>query len=321
MLIIGDYSDPHVAQVAQRLRLAGHVCRVVDRFRPERYSIIFENQKPEFLIDGLIVLPTEVPVIWWRWKHAFRKKDKEITNAESGEYFESEWRHFVRSIYLAYPEAVKLNDVTNGWPNYKPYQIFEAIRAGFNVPKTWISNDPVHLRKTGLNQKIFKPLTSVSPFSDQLLLTTPVSDDDIQANAIELQKCPGIFQERIIKEHEVRFLLFENKAFAFKVKHVKTKNGQADYRATLFKNSYEEITPQPNWIKCGRSFLQRTGLQYGIFDLIVSDRTNDVYFLECNRDGQWLWLQEYASEDLASSFAEMMAAIGRNRGHLKEPAG
>lgn len=54
------------------------------------------------------------------------------------------------------------------------------------------------------------------------------------------------------------------------------------------------------------------GLFSGSFDLIV-DRDGQYWFLECNQDGQWSWLDVVVDGAIADAFAHPFAQRLKNR--------
>jgi glutathione synthase/RimK-type ligase-like ATP-grasp enzyme len=46
-------------------------------------------------------------------------------------------------------------------------------------------------------------------------------------------------------------------------------------------------------------------LNFGCFDFIV-DENDNVFFLECNSNGQWLWIEEDTGMDISGAIAEWL---------------
>ena len=53
-------------------------------------------------------------------------------------------------------------------------------------------------------------------------------------------------------------------------------------------------------------YLKWMGLNFGAFDFSV-DKKGHWYFLECNPNGQWLWIEIKTGLNLAQTFAEHLA--------------
>ncbi len=51
-------------------------------------------------------------------------------------------------------------------------------------------------------------------------------------------------------------------------------------------------------------FLQHFNLNFGCFDFIV-DKNGNYIFLECNTNGQWMWLEEEAKLPISAAIAQI----------------
>ena len=61
-----------------------------------------------------------------------------------------------------------------------------------------------------------------------------------------------------------------------------------------------------------RKFLPEANLQYGAFDIIIGDE-GDVYFLECNPEGQWGASAGANDKELISYFGTVLINEFNNR--------
>jgi glutathione synthase/RimK-type ligase-like ATP-grasp enzyme len=61
----------------------------------------------------------------------------------------------------------------------------------------------------------------------------------------------------------------------------------------------------PVLIKKCKAFLYQLDLNFGCFDFIVDENEN-VFFLECNSNGQWLWIEEDTGMDISGAVAEWL---------------
>ncbi len=85
--------------------------------------------------------------------------------------------------------------------------------------------------------------------------------------------------------------------------------GHADWRADYRNLRYESV-PVPEQVRLGMvAYLDRFGLSFGAFDFVV-DPDGAWWFLECNPNGQWLWLQDEARQPIATAVAALLADEG-----------
>jgi hypothetical protein len=61
-----------------------------------------------------------------------------------------------------------------------------------------------------------------------------------------------------------------------------------------------------------RAYLTRFGLVFGAFDFAVT-RTGAWWFLECNSNGQWAWLEERTGLPMTAALADLLLEGGRRR--------
>ena len=59
--------------------------------------------------------------------------------------------------------------------------------------------------------------------------------------------------------------------------------------------------------KC-TAFLRRMGLSFGCFDFIVTP-SGEYVFLECNPNGQWLWVELETGLPISQAIAEFLSEI------------
>lgn len=82
--------------------------------------------------------------------------------------------------------------------------------------------------------------------------------------------------------------------------------GEVDWRPTTMDHLHEIIEPPPDIEEKCRAMLTELGIPWGAFDFIVDD-SGKWWFLECNPNGQWLWIQQKTGENLAQHFARELA--------------
>ncbi|MGN6228731.1 MAG: ATP-grasp domain-containing protein [Dyella sp.] len=172
-----------------------------------------------------------------------------------------------REVGLSFPELVVTNDVRDvkmmleRWPKL----VFKTF-----YPHSWRSE------ATG---KVFS-------ISVKLL----DRDSELPEEAIALS--PGIFQRYIEKAYDVRVTIIGDRFFSVQMRQ---NDGVAyvDWRDHMEdEDMLMEVVSIPAPIEDKlRALMKRLGLVYGCIDLVV-DREGNVYFLEVNQAGQFLFLEE-----------------------------
>lgn len=187
---------------------------------------------------------------------------------------------------------------------YKPRQLAVAARCGLDVPRTLITNDAAVARSFIADlggEAIYKPLSPgvvVEAGELRMLNANLVTIDDIDHHAVGLTA--NLFQQWIPKKYDVRLTAAGGRCFSVAV-HTADPTAQIDWRNNYDALVYEWIDT-PESIEHGvAGYLDALGLAYGAFDFSVAD--DGWWFLECNPNGQWGWLEEEAGVPIAAAIA------------------
>lgn len=199
-------------------------------------------------------------------------------------------------LYVSHPQAIARAE-------YKPAQLAAATREGFNVPATLITSDPSHAKSFATEQPtIYKPLhagayeVNGEPAGIWAAPVDPGGMDDT------VGRCAHLFQARIPKTSDVRAIVVGERVFCARIT---APPGVVDWRAEYRNLSYEPI-PCPHDIQRAlHRFLAGFGLNFGAFDFALS--ADDAWwFLECNPNGQWAWLEDAARLPITTAVADLL---------------
>ena len=115
-------------------------------------------------------------------------------------------------------------------------------------------------------------------------------------------------QEYIDKQFELRITIVGCEVFACKIDSqcMDEDKGKVDWRQGYdYGLKHEPFDlPAPVADFC-RSFLQEMHLHFGCFDFIVTPDGKYV-FLECNPNGQWLWIELLTGQKISEAIAECL---------------
>ena len=194
-----------------------------------------------------------------------------------------------------------------GFAEYKPVQLSTAAASGFRTPRTLLTNEPNSARAfvADLGRAICKPFGG-----------SGINDEDgprqLYATVVEPRDCdaPGIdgtmhlFQEYIPKAYDVRLNVVDGSFFAARI-HASTAETHVDWRTDFDELSYEIVdTPE-----CGRTsarrYLDALGLRFGALDFSI-DESGQWWFLECNPNGQWAWIEDATGMPIAAAIADAL---------------
>ncbi|GLF97213.1 hypothetical protein [Streptomyces yaizuensis] len=181
------------------------------------------------------------------------------------------------------PDLVWVNHPDNNErARHKPGQLTVAEECGFLVPDTLISNDPDEIRVFHRNHPdhIAKPLHQGEVF-------IPLGNGMVH-------------QRRIFKRYDIRVTVVGGRLFPCRI-----RSGLLDWREDP-EAVYEPAAAPREIVKAIYRFMEWYGLYYAAFDFAVS-AAGPWYFLECNPDGQFGWLERRTGLSISSALATLLA--------------
>ena len=304
-LIPTEPDDTHAILVKIALETLGHRVSLLftaDHPTLQKNSVYIDTHSYQWQsVDAYdAIVSDHYDVVWWRRarrphlpKKTVHAKDYEFAARENILFFES----FTTNLA---PNAWWINSKDSAYrANFKLLQLKVASECGLTIPTTLCSNDPQEIcqfinayEPRGV---IYKPMCTYFWFEDlhtKISYTARVKHKKLPKRHV-LQSVPGIFQIEIKKKFELRITCFGNYLVAAKLHSQKYPDGLIDWRAirgaTMLVEPFELPEDVANSI---RLFMQRMGLAFGAFDVIVTPE-DEYVFLEVNEQGQFLWLEEF----------------------------
>lgn len=228
------------------------------------------------------------------------------------EYVLTEWIAFLQSLYVSigdrwfsHPDDILLAE-------NKPRQLRLAHEIGFNIPETVITNDIDSVKE--ISEKfhlVAKPLKQAlieSEDANKVIFTSIIetlSDED--RNSISV--CPVIFQRHIPKKTDIRVTVVGNQVFAVAIHSQETHETKVDWRRGSNPDLRHEVVNLPDEVseKCIR-IVQRQSLRFGAIDM-VRDLDGKFWFLECNPNGQWAWIENRTGLPIAAAITDELIRL------------
>jgi len=237
----------------------------------------------------------------------------ENLSSSSLRYIQEEWNYMLRSIYL------ELEDKWFSHPNNivlaedKPKQLRLAKEIGFSVPETVVTNDVSSVKRlfeTG--DVIAKPLKQSLLEDDntlgKVIFTSTINSlSEIDEDALRI--APVIFQQKLHKKFDIRVTVVENAVFSVIIKSQEFEKTKTDWRHSSVVELEHEVFNLPSDIEeyC-RIIVRRLGLRFGAIDLVL-DELDRFWFLECNPNGQWAWIENRTGLQIATAIVSSMERI------------
>lgn len=193
---------------------------------------------------------------------------------------------------------------------FKPVQLRVAAGCGLTTPRTLLTSDPDQARvfcRTAEEGIVYKPLSAaniVTGDDAQLVFTSKVSTADF--DDVDLSLTMNLFQEWVPKRYDARVTVVGHHLFPVAI-HAASPNAYVDWRTDYASLSYEPIDLPTDVINGIWAYMKRFDLLYGAFDFAVTD--DHWYFLECNANGQFGWLEAETGLPITATMADLLVGV------------
>ncbi|WP_157692239.1 hypothetical protein [Burkholderia pseudomallei] len=307
--IFGRKTDPHVKSVTNILDSNGLFFHVFDIFDPKSDGIqanICNGADIEFCEATAHPMPS---VVWWRQKPPFLVESSSAVDYYDQQFAFREWLPALDYLSMLYEDSRWVNRRSaNTLASNKIHQLSVAVHVGFKIPRTLFSNNAQAVMKfvssfdgTHYIHKTIMPY--VAPDRRQKY-TSLIDKNLIESNFNELEVCPGIFQQHIDPKFELRITVIGNEFFATKI--LKKNRSEPDWRREIFDDIYEPFDLDESFKRKLQELNEAFGLTYGAYDFIV-DKNGDIFFIEVNPTGQWLWIEEKIGLPISRAVAKLLS--------------
>lgn len=215
-------------------------------------------------------------------------------NAKYHTYMQKEIYGFITGLVDSFEGRILTSPSILRKVENKVFQLKIAMELNFLFPYSLITNNK-NLVNTLQSKIIAKPISTGKLTKESAVHTSIVTK---QVDNLELS--PTYFQEYIEKDYELRITVVKEEFYCVKI----VAENKIDWRSNEAKNHYVLIeTPEIVKHQCLK-FLKACDLEFGAFDYIV--RNEEYYFLECNPNGQWLWLEQELGLDISNSIMRLL---------------
>jgi glutathione synthase/RimK-type ligase-like ATP-grasp enzyme len=316
ILIITSKRDGHVEAVSKHLTDAGagwvriniedFATNVEIDVTPGTGSgrLRIKDSKKEFDLQ-------EVGAVWYRKPDPISLKHFGM-EAAALEYVEAEFTEVILGLYALLDRAYWINNpLSTRSAHRKLLQLRTAVEVGFTIPRTLVTNRPeaVHDFASQINGDLaIKSLGAISVVQDNVegalqygIFTRRVSPTELVEFSDKISHMPTLFQEFIPKDSELRITCVGERVFACRIQ---TRAGDvtADDHRFDTPNLAHTAIECPNLTSRLHAYMNRFNLNFGCFDFVVS-KNGETVFLECNCNGQWLWVQERTGQPIGKAIA------------------
>ncbi len=319
ILIVGQSNDPHIDEVSSHLRALGASPVLFDIS-----SDTIELSVSDGVVSGAVnchgdtrkVDFRDVCCVWNRFKQWCDYTAKTAEERSEVRFAWIEWMDTLSSMekYVATDRWVNPPEAERSMSR-KGVQHVLATKVGLRIPDTVITNDPdsiLHLFERH-DRLIYKPQRSSNLTDCRTILTTEIDAAKILSSREEVRLAPGIYQELIEKDHELRVTIVGDEVFPVRINSQEHEATEIDWRRSFLGAEAHEIATLDSELS-GQllEFHKRAGLVYGAYDIIIP-KSGEPVFLEVNPAGQWLWMEQMLgipiSERLAVRMFETVSSL------------
>ncbi len=228
-------------------------------------------------------------------------------------YIHEEWSYFLRSLYseigekwFSHPNMIILAED-------KPKQLRLAKQVGFSVPETVITNEKESVQRLfSAGDVVAKPLKQAlleEQDGPGRVIYTSVVQSYFEIDDKALKLAPVIFQRKLSKQFDLRVTVVEDRVFSVAIKSQEFEQTKTDWRHGAVTNLKHMIYELPDTVagQC-KDMVKRLGLRYGAIDLVL-DKSGRFWFLECNPNGQWAWIEKRTGLPIAAAIVDSMERV------------
>lgn len=193
---------------------------------------------------------------------------------------------------------------------FKPAQLYAAASCGLTTPRTLLTSDPDQARifcQTVEQGIVYKPLSAANIVTDDevhQVFTSRISAADF--DDVDLSLTMNLFQEWIPKRYDARVTVIGQRFFGVAI-HAASSDAYIDWRTDYDSLSDEPIDLPMRVCNGIAAYMKHFELLYGAFDFAVTDA--HWYFLECNANGQFGWLEAETGLSITAAMADLLAEV------------
>lgn len=298
VIVLAQSYDTHTAPIKWALQQAGYKveCWGGLSWEEKQHVSLLLDEQSKIVLGNFSVEPGDS--IW------IRRPDFPVLNPKVSEadrkFAELEYRSFFYCIaYMleVLPVRVINKFTASRFINNKSVQLHLARNCGLKIPKALMSNSPAGVKDffdRDSRRTIFKTFTphgwAIESLNAMAIAETfELTREELPEDEV-LTYAPGIYQDMVVKQFDVRMVLMGNQVYSFALHNPRKA---LDWRkdASMGKVQVEIIATPPEVERGMLAFAQKAGISFGSADFAV-DMDGQWWFLEINEEGQFLWLDQ-----------------------------
>ncbi len=312
ILIVTNSADPHADAVISRFVETNRILRLNTEGILSDWDFDFDGSEC-FISDPLggKINTKDIAAVW------YRRPEKPVVQESMHEdlahvKIDEAWHGLYHVLHSVSDSSWMGHPLRDKRASSRVAQLQIAKSIGFNIPPTCISRKAQEIRTFAgaFDDVVVKPLGNKGITSEALWI--PYFSERI-SSSILLEESDAILgstfnylQAYIPKRREWRITVVGREVFPCTLDTQNASGAESDWRRV----SHDVIKHQAGILPKGMAsklflFMDHFDLPFGAFDFIETDQ-GDFYFLECNANGQWLWIEEHTGMPIAQSIADWL---------------
>lgn len=263
--------------------------------------------------NRLRIKGSEITAVWDRRPE--RPKSLPINNTEKiNEHNRREALEFLRFLRHFVEHIPSIGSIVGDRvASSKMVQYRTALDCGLIIPDTVFANSKKTIEAFACKHNVIclKSIEGTDVWDDEhgvdyVFYTRTLQSEDVASIPEEaFLQTVSFVQEYVPKDYELRVTVVDEDVFAAKIlsQNLPDDKGKTDWRQGYdYGLTFSEcVLPDEIKKKCA-ALVHALGLNFGCIDLIVRP-DGEYVFLECNPNGQWLWLELATGMKISYSIA------------------
>ncbi|MEU7146317.1 hypothetical protein ABZ942_43250 [Nocardia sp. NPDC046473] len=302
VLIVSESDDLHATAMAATLR-EHHALNAIHLdlrdFPRESGSFRLDRLGTARSLSHLIGLD-DVRSVWWRRPHPAQVPGG--VRAADDDFRQAECDSFIQGMLWSIP-ANWINDPgADRTATRKIVQLETALRAGFAIPETLITNDPDEARSFAESRPgpvVYKRTgTSRAEFAETRIIT-----EADYGRLAGIRSAPTTFQDYVDAECDLRVVWVDGVEWTVRIDS-QAGVGRVDSRLDTSVDFAPEHLPA-SVSKSLATLMGALGLSFGVLDIRLG-LDGEYYFLEVNPQGQFAYLEIKTGLPIFRSLANLL---------------
>lgn len=257
--------------------------------------------------------------VWYRKPERVEIEDL-IIEDHAKFFIQEEYDYFLRSFYTLYANKKWVNPFWSlRHSNQKLPNLELATKLGLKIPKTIVTNNSDKAKEFG-EKCSWNLLVKTFHFSGFVVNQTEawhcfakrINKEEFEEFAETIIFAPTFLQEYIEKSIELRVTIIGDEVFTAAIHSQEIEKTKSDWRAIDTYQIKHTVYDLPeNIANKLLAFNRHYSLVFSTFDLILTP-DGEYYFLECNPNGQWYWIEELTKLPMAKAMAKFLLGINSN---------